>query len=424
MILKNCRYIVTQDNHRILENVDIRIEEGIIEEIGEKLDGVDKIRCQDYIVLPGLVNAHTHTGMWFLRGFYDDAELSLWLKKVFEIEKSIPRWVVKLSSEAAILEMIMCGTTAFIDMYHYPEETAFVSEKTGVRAMLGPVFMDIFADPENIVKRTEEFIKTYGKSRYITPVINIHSIYNCSEETLLRAKDLQAKYNYPLHIHVSETRKEVYYSKTRYGVFPVEYLDKLGLITAKTILVHLGWITNWELDIVARSNAKCVHCPVSNMKLATAGFVPLREMLDKGITVGLGTGGPASNNSLDMFREMKVMVLLQRNNYWSVDIKAWQALNMATLHGYILLGLKGGKIKKGYVADLILLDKKSFRLNPLRRENIVSNIVYSATGDDVVATIVDGRIIYSREKKAEFIEKISENSEKLNEWLRKHMESV
>ena len=382
--LKNCSYIVNYDY--IIENKNIVIEDGKIKDIGNYVEG-DEIDCNDFVVLPGLVNAHTHTPMIMLRGYYDDAELNEWLNKMWEFEKSFNRELMRLGSEISILEMLLNGTTAFIDMYFNPEDVKELTEKYKIRGNAGYTFLDALFDPYEIDKKQRSLRET----GYFRPIINVHSLYAIGEKTLKLVKQLKEELNQRLHIHVSETRKEIYEIKKKYGLFPVEYLNSLGLLE-NTQLVHLGWVASWEIELL--KNSSVTYCPTSNMKLATGGAFPLKELIEK-TNVTLGTDGAASNNSLDLFREMKSGVLLQRQMYWNTEIKAHHILKISTLNGYKLLGLDGGYIDKGKVADLVLLDKK--RLYPLTKERLISNIVYLATGDFVKGVIINGNIHWRKD---------------------------
>ncbi|HIQ02962.1 MAG TPA: amidohydrolase [Desulfurococcales archaeon] len=424
MILRRCKYIITQDySRRILKDKDILIQDGIIVEIGENIRGDDEvIDCSDKIVMPGLINAHTHSAMVLMRGFYDDAELDEWLRKIWSLERKLTPRIIRLAAKAAIYEMLANGITGFLDMYFYPEEVAQVAKELGIRVKLGYTIMDKVSTTslDRRLKEVEEFILKYRNDPLVKPVINIHSIYTCTKNGIIEGYNLARKYNVDIHIHVSETRREVYECKKEYNVFPVEYLNMLGVLSENMILVHLGWITSWEIELISRCNCKVVHCPTSNMKLATGGILPLLVMLDKGITVGLGTDSAASNNSLDMFIEMKNTILLQRHSFWSVDVKAQHALDLATINGARILGIKSGRIMKGYLADIIALNANELNLNPLREDNLISAIVYSATGLNVEFTIVNGRLVYSREFRDRIVRELQTVYRELNEFILKH----
>ncbi len=418
LLLKNCRYVVTPDE--VLERVDVLVVGNRIEAVGEALSSSGEvIDCSSGIVMPGLVNAHTHAAMVLFRGYYDDAELEEWLKKLWEAERRLDYRLVYLASKLAAYEMVSTGTTAIVDMYFYPEATAKAVVEAGLRTMLGPVFLDRLVSSHEAARALKSLVSAYSGSRLVTPIVNVHSIYACSEETLLLAAELADRLDLRVHIHVSETRREVYECKKRHGLFPVEYLDRLGLLTNRTHLVHLGWVTSWEIGLIREKGATVAHCPTSNMKLATAGFFPFKEMVRSGIPVGIGTGGAATNNSLDMFREMKMTVLLQRNNYWDADVCALDALRAATLNGARILGKRVGRVAEGYLADLVVVDARSPRLQPLRRDNVVSALVYVATGADVAVTIVDGKVVYRREEESKVREEAVRIARELNEFFRR-----
>ncbi|QIW24846.1 amidohydrolase [Sulfolobus sp. S-194] len=401
--LKNCRFIVNYDS--IIENSNIVIQDGIIKNIGKEVEG-DEIDCSDFIVIPGLVNAHTHTPMSILRGYYDDAELSEWLNKMWEFEKNFDRKLMRLGSEISILEMLINGTTAFVDMYFNPLDVKELAEIYKIRAFAGFTFLDSLNDPYFIDKLQRNLTPTI----YFKPIINVHSIYAVSENTLKLAKQLQEELNEWVHIHVSETRKEIYEIKKKYGVFPIEYLNKLGLLNRKIQLVHVGWISSWEIDLL--KNVTVTYCPTSNMKLATGSAFPLYDMFNKGVNITLGTDGPASNNSLDLFIEMKYGVLLQRQMYWNTDVKAWHLFKIATLNGYKLLDLPGGYVKEGNIADLVLLDKN--KIYPLFRDRLLSHLVYYVTGNLVKGIIVNGVLRLRKELENLLLEKITQIYELLN----------
>ena len=399
--LRGCRALV--DAEGVRTDMNVVIEKGIIKRVGNEVEG-DEVDCRDFVVIPGLVNAHTHSAMVALRGYSDDKELADWLKDVWNFERSFPRELMRVSTEVALLEMLETGTTAFVDMYFNPEDVKELTEKYGVRAQAGYVFLDSMFDPSEV----EDMQKSLRRTELFTPIVNVHSVYSVSLDTLKRAFELSRELNQRVQIHASETRMEVFQVKEKFGKFPVEYVIANGLPKGSQ-LVHLGWVTSWELDLIRDVSAFPTYCPTSSMKLATAGAFPLYEANAKGLRVTLGTDGPASNNSLDMFREMKNAVLQQRHNYWDTRVKAIDAFRSATVNGYELLGVKGGLIKEGYVADLALLDGE--QLYPFKRERLYSHLVYYATGEIVKGVIVNGKILdkkHLRVKKRELVMRLEE----------------
>lgn len=404
--LRNCKAVLV-DSETVKLNVNVVIERGVIRAVGKESEG-DEIDCSGLVVLPGLVNAHTHSAMIALRGYSDDKELRQWLSDVWAFERTFPRQLMKLSTEVAVLEMLERGTTAFVDMYFNPEDVREMTEKYGIRAQAGFTFLDSMFDPSEV----ERLQRGLRGTELFTPTINVHSVYSVSRETLKLAFELSRELNQRLQIHASETRGEVFYTKRNFGLFPVEFLIKEGLPEGSQ-LVHLGWIASWELDLLKDYHA--TYCPTSSMKLATAGAFPLYEAIRRGVNVSLGTDGPASNNSLDMFREMKNAVLQQRHNYWDARVTAKDALRSATVGGYRLLGLKGGKVAEGYVADLVLLDADE--LYPFSPERLVSHVVYFTTGDAVEKIIVSGKIIEKetiRREKSRLVNELNESLSSLS----------
>ena len=424
LILKNCRIALTPTSggFSILSNVDIAVDEGLIAKVGEVKPsrGDEVVECGG-LVTPGLFNAHTHLPMVVLRGFTDGKELQEWLGEIQPIEKLMPGWLIRSGLELGIIESIMNGTAAALDMYIYDYEDAVeLASKYGIRLYTGPVFIDFFNDPKYVENRLRN-IASMGVGGLVKPVINVHSVYAVGEDTLRRVSELRNELGLRIHIHVSETRRELYEVRAKYGAYPVEVLDKFGLLGPWTILVHLGWVTNWEVEAIARAGSTAVHCPTSNMWLATAGFFPVRELLNMGVNVALGTDGAASNGTLDMLREVKEAILLQRNNYWSPKaLGPGEALAMATVNGYRAVGERGGAIAEGYLADLVVYDLEDPRVRPVNRRNIANIWAYSMDGSMVKMVMVNGRVVYDRSRDYErFVERARSIEEEVNGWLGK-----
>ncbi len=403
--LVDCRFVL--DSRGVRERVNVVVEDGKIKDVGNSKEG-DEVDCRNLVVTPGFVNSHTHAAMVALRGYYDDAELHTWLQKMWEFERRMPKRLMELASELAVLEMLSSGTTAFVDMYFNPEDIRVLSDKYKMTAFAGYTFLDDMFDPGEVAKRQEGL----RDSKYFHVVVNVHSLYSVSEGTLKLAKKLAEEKGAWIHIHVSETRREIYEIKKRTGKFPVEYLRDLGLVPLING-VHLGWVASWEIDALAEAKA-VTHCPTSNMKLATAGAFPFFEMMEKGVNVTLGTDGASSNNSLDILAEMKNAVLLQRHNYWDTRIKAIHAFRAATENGYRLLGIKGGLVERGYNADLALFDASL--LYPLTKDRLLSNLVYYAGQEALVATITNG-VVHKRDE-------LREKRRALGEELSRELEEL
>ncbi len=364
-----------------------------------EIDGTGKI------VLPGLINTHTHLSMVLLRGYADDMRLQDWLRN--KIWPNEARLTPEACYQGAILgsaEMIMSGTTTFLDMYFNMEDVARAAKEVGLRAFLSYGIIDLFDATKAKVEQDKtrkffEYIRDLGTSR-VQFAVGPHAPYTCSPETLVWAKEFAEKNAVIDHIHVAETRKEQADFQKQHGLRVVEYLDKIGALTNRMLAAHCVWVTKSEVATLAKAGVNVGHCPVSNMKLASGGVAPLPEMFEAGIAVGLGTDGAASNNSLDMFDTMKVCALLHKAHRWDPTVlSAQKTLDLATIEGARALGLQNetGSIEVGKKADLIMLDMRSPNLNPIHgKDTVVSDLVYSASAANVDTTIVDGQVLMTK----------------------------
>jgi 5-methylthioadenosine/S-adenosylhomocysteine deaminase len=407
----------------------VLIRDGKIEDIGKGLGGSAdvEINGEGKIALPGLINTHTHLSMVLFRGYADDMRLQDWLqKKIWPLEA---RLTGKACYQGALLgsaEMIMSGTTTFIDMYFHLEEVAKAVEESGLRAFLSYGLIDLF-DPAKAKTEQEkskqlfEFFRSLGSPR-IRFALGPHAPYTCSAETLVWAKDFAEKNELIFHIHLAETRKEQADSQQQHGERVVEYLDKIGALCDRMLGAHCVWLTKSEIGLLAKAGVSVAHCPVSNMKLASGGVAPLPEMFDAGISVGLGTDGAASNNSLDMFETMKVCALLHKAHRWDPTVlNAQKVLDLATIEGARALRIQDevGSVEVGKKADIIVLDGKMPNLNPVHgKETIVSDLVYSASAANVNTTIVDGKVLMqNRQLRTMNLEQIVQNAGEITNKL-------
>jgi 5-methylthioadenosine/S-adenosylhomocysteine deaminase len=393
-------YVVTMDpQRRVIEGGSVAVEgnriTGVAKEIKERAEVV--INARGKVVLPGLINAHTHLSMTLLRGVADDMQLMKWLEKIWSIEKHLKAEDCYAGALLGCLEMIKSGTTCFADMYFYMEDVARAVEESGLRGVLsyGIIEMDDLKRRESELSKGESLVKDWhGKAEgRILTMFGPHAPYTCSPECLMKVKELAKKYDVGIHTHLSETRDEVKQMIKKYGRRPVKHLDSIGFLGPEVLAAHCVWLNEKEIKILHDRGVKPVHNPVSNMKLSS-GVAPVPEMLAAGIPVALGTDGAASNNSLDMFKEMKFAALLNKSyRFDPVAVPAMSALEMATVNGATALGLGSelGSIEVGKKADLVLVDIGKPHLTPLH--NLISHLVYSAVGSDVETTIVDGRIL-------------------------------
>ena len=395
--------IISQNQQRKVLQGDIYIEEDTIKEIAPRINVEAEYHLSGThkMALPGLINTHTHVPMTLMRGYGDDMVLEEWLsERIWPIEAKLAPRLLKAGANLAFLEMIATGTTCCADMYFFEEILSQEAHKTGLRGYMGFSLID-FDTPEmpqdHLVPACEKFVQKWRHDPLIQPVVAPHSTYSCSPETLKKASELAQKYQVLLHIHCSETRREVYDVKKRYGARPIAHLKKLGLLQENILLAHCGWITKGEVTEIAQANAKVSHNPISNMKLATGGFTPLPELLENHVTVGLGTDGAASNNSLDMFEVMKFTALIHKHHRWDPRVlPAPQVLDLATRGGASCLGLDAGSLEVGKKADIILVDLD--RPNLVPQHDLVSLLVYSAKGSDVSTTIVNGQPVMLERK--------------------------
>jgi len=422
MLIKNARFVVTPKG--IEKNKSIVIEDSIIDSITSSTADLDKtgdvIDGSGSIIMPGLINAHTHAAMTLFRGYGDDTPLHEWLeKKIFPVEEKLKPKDIYWGSLLAIIEMIKSGTTCFNDMYYFMSEVAKAVEKTGIRAVLSRGLMDTDGRGGERLKEAVSEMKEWSGKPRIEWMFGPHAIYTCSEDFLLRIKDLAEKYDRRIHIHLSETKKEVKDCLREHEKRPAEYLDDIGFLSDRVVAAHCCWLNNNEIKILSRNGVSVVYNPISNMKLAS-GIAPVFEMMKKKVQVCLGTDGAASNNNLDMFEEMKVASLLQKISIKDTTaLKATDTIMLATLNGAKALGVNGGSIEEGKNADIILLDLKNPVLRPLHnKERIISDLVYSTPSLAVNTVIIDGKLIMQNKKiltidEKEIYEKVEECAREL-----------
>lgn len=392
--------IVTQDQSRRILKGDILIDGDRIQAIGDVPEGADtEINAKGDIVIPGLVNAHTHVSMSIMKGIADDMHFTDFLDRVFTIDGKRTPDDIAAGTKLGLMEMIAGGTTTFVELYYSQEIIARQVESAGIRGVLCWAVLDEQFTTQNGVpiENCKRFYRDFAESELVYPGVGPQGVYVCSDETLLQASDFAIEKGIPLTFHLSETRGEVYDYKKKVGKRPVEHLHDIGFLNNNGLAAHSAWLTIREVRLLADSGVSVATCPVSNMKLATGGVAPIPEMLDVGVNVSLGTDGSTTNNSLDMFGEMKMLALLQKSNRWNATIlPAQQVLDAATIDGASAIGLTEqiGSIELGKKADIVILDGKAPNLNPIRKESLVSTLVYSASCHNVKTVLCNGRAIY------------------------------
>jgi 5-methylthioadenosine/S-adenosylhomocysteine deaminase len=357
------------------------------------------LNAQGALVLPGLVNTHSHAPMVWFRGLADDLPLQRWLTEViFPAESG---WLtpsrVYLGAQLAAAEMIRGGTTTVADGYFYAGEVRWALAGAGLRGVVAQGVLDFpvpgVPDPKDNLKVAAHYLAS-GQAAQEAGIISgvfCHAAYTCGPETLRQAKELARKQDARFFMHLAETREEVDEVRRRTGLTPAAYLESLGVLDEQTVAVHAAWLTPEEIDLLARRGVKVSHCPESNLKLA-AGVAPLPELMAAGVTVGLGTDGAASNNNLDLWGEMSLAARLHK--VWRLDptlLPAAQAVALATREGAKVLGLEDavGTLTPGKEADLIVVDLEQPHLTPLY--DPYSHLVYAARAADVRHVMVAGR---------------------------------
>jgi len=362
-----------------------------------KLSGDDELDASGDLVIPGLVNAHTHVAMTLLRGYADDKPLDAWLREdIWPVEAELTAEDVRVGAELGLVEMIQSGTTALSDMYFHVEEIASAVEAAGLRAVLGHTAVTVAKDDEGAREDMQASLDTAlsldgAADGRIRTTFQPHSLTTVGEEYLREFVPEAVDAGLPIHLHANETEDEVAPIVDAHGLRPLEYADDVGLLGDDTFLAHCVHVDDDEIALLADTGTGAVHCPASNMKLAS-GMAPVQRMLDAGVTVGLGTDGPASNNDLDMFDEMRDAAMLGKLAADDASaVAAETAVEMATKHGAELLGFDGGRIEAGANADLAVLGLDAAHLTPAH--DLVSHLAYAARGSDVRHTVCDGQVL-------------------------------
>ncbi len=399
---------------------DILIREGLISSIEDEISFE-----ADYIlngsgkaVVPSFVNAHTHSAMTLFRGYADDMHLHDWLEnKIWPMEANLTEVDVYWGTRLACIEMIKSGTTHFNDMYWHYNGTARAVMDSGLYAHLSSAFIDLGDDitsNKQIAEQIEIFRQKEIYNPNVTFSLGVHSLYTVSESGLLWARDFANEHSLKIHMHLSETKKEVEEWINSTGLRPVEYLAGKNMLGPHLIAAHVNWVTDEEIQLLADHDVGVVHCPTSNMKLAS-GVFPYQRLNDAGIRIGLATDGAASNNNLDMLDEMKIAALLQKSVTGDpTKLSADEVFHMGTEGSASLLDLNMGRIGVGKSADMILVDLRNIHLIP--NHHLIANLVYSAHSGCIDTTIARGKILMENgvvEGEKEVIEQFSRCVERL-----------
>ncbi|MEM2464834.1 MAG: amidohydrolase [Candidatus Bathyarchaeia archaeon] len=402
IVIRGCT-VLTMGRIDVIERGLIAIKDGAILYVGReneapRFEADEIIEGHGKIAMPGLINCHTHVAMTLFRGIAEDRELSVWLREtIWPLESKLRPEDVYYGALLGFIEMIKSGTTCLLDMYFHEDMVAKAAAECGIRCVLSPGIFDVGRKMLGriLLRKALNFVKEHhGREKgRIHAMLGPHAVYTCSPNTLRKIGEEAMKHSVGVHIHLAESEGETANVKRIYGKSEVEMLNDVGLLRSNLVAAHCIYLSREDISLMAKNDVKVVYNPVSNMKLSS-GIPRVKDLLDAGLVVGLGTDGPASNNCLDMFETMKIAALLQKALYRDPRVlPARKVVEMATVDGARVLGLNGmiGSVEVGKRADIILIDVNKPHLTPLH--NIYAALVYSARGGDVDTVIIDGRII-------------------------------
>jgi len=405
LIVSNAIVVTMDKNHRLLKDGAVAVR-------GDAIVAVDTtafirehfvagkiVDARGGLLLPGLINAHTHMGMSLLRGLAEDQSLSDWLNKyIFPAEShNVTPEFVKWSTQLSLLEMFRGGTTTVADMYYFEDTVAQTAKEAGMRGVLGETIIG-FPAPDNktlaaALQYTEQFLHHWKNDPLITPAVAPHSIYTCPEQILMDSAALARRYHAPILIHMAEAPFEIELSRHQHGQSTVQYLDRIGLLGPDVVGAHCIWVDQADIRTLASHGVGCSYNPSSNMKTA-AGLMPVVDMLAANVAVGIGTDGAASNNNQDMFEEMDLAAKLQKFGHMDPTVlPAEQVVAMATITGARALHLDAevGSLEVGKKADMIVIDTSAPHATPMY--DVYAEIVYALKAEDVRTTIIGGKLV-------------------------------
>jgi 5-methylthioadenosine/S-adenosylhomocysteine deaminase len=353
--------------------------------------GAEVVEGKNFALMPAFYNGHTHAAMTLLRGYADDMELSKWLNQyIWPFEGKLTAEDIEIGSRLAVLEMIKSGTVFFSDMYWHREQTMKVVEEMGIRASIGVTISDTLISPEGLKKNFEFLTNHVGESERVKLVVMPHSVYAVSLPCLENCVAAAKAENYLMHIHLSETTKEMNDCKAQYGCTPVELMQRIGALNENLVAAHCVHFTDADMELFARAGAKAILNPCSNLKLGS-GIPPIAKFLEKKIPLGLGTDGDSSNNNLDMHEDMKFAALLAKVQGGVECLPAHDALKLATENVAAAYGIKAGRVEEGWLADGLLVRLDNERMAPCH--DLISNWVYAAGSCAIDSVICNGKFV-------------------------------
>jgi 5-methylthioadenosine/S-adenosylhomocysteine deaminase len=416
---------------RVIKNGAVAVCGEMIAAVGPatafgSIDAKETIDAAGGIIMPGLVNTHTHAAMTLFRGLADDLPLMTWLNAhIFPAEALLDPDKVHAGTLLACAEMILSGTTCFCDMYLFEDAVARAAKSAGMRAVVGEVLYDFPSPNYGPIQKGFDFtrglIDAWQDDPLVTIAVEPHSPYLCTPDLLTEAADIAREHRVPLVTHLSETHKEVNDIREKYGTTPVGHLADLGVLGANLLACHCVVISDADMDLLEQYAVKVSHNPESNMKLAS-GISPVTLLVERGVCTGLGTDGCSSNNNLDLFAEMDMAAKLHKVSRLDPTVMdAATVLRMATIDGARALGLDGitGSIESGKKADIIVIDTRKPHLTPMYHP--ASHLVYAVGGSDVCATVINGRVLMKNRRLMHMdLEKIMADARQIAEAIREH----
>lgn len=422
ILIENVK-ILTMADGEVIKNGNIYIEDRKIKKISKEKIGFSydkKIDGENFLAMPGFINAHTHVGMSLFRNYSDDVELMDWLNnKIWPLEDKLTEKDVYWASLLSQSEMIMTGTTTFADMYYYEDQTIKALEKSKMRAQIS---RGLTLEDENFskIKENIDLYKKYENSQdgRVNIALGPHAVYTTDKNYLKEISKVSKKYNMPIHIHLSETKIENDDCIKRFGQSPTEVFEECGIFENKTIAAHGVHLSDRDLEILSKYDVSVVHNPSSNLKLSS-GFLDCTRVINKGINLAMGTDSSASNNNLSMLKEISIASLVSKYKN-PKNLRAYDVLKMATINGAKALGIdkETGSLEEGKLADIILIDLNNPNHTP--QNNLISSLSYSTFDTDVSYVIINGELVYDNKKFVNLdIEEIMKNSKLAFDNLRK-----
>jgi len=399
LVIENGTILTMDPQERVIENGFVGLKGDTISRVGSvenpAPEAAKRIDARGGLILPGLINGHTHAAMTLFRGLADDLPLMDWLHHyIFPVEQKMDGDFVHTGTLLACAEMMLSGTTTFCDMYLFEEQVARAAREAGMRCLVGEVLYDFpspnYGPPSEGLAYTHSLIHAWQEDPLVSVAVEPHALFTCSPDLLAQANQMALDHGVPLIMHVAETLDEIEQLRETYGKRPIEHLHDLGLLGSHMIADHCVHLDHWEIEKMVQFGVKAVHNPESNMKLAS-GIAPIPDMIEAGVTVGLGTDGCASNNNLDLFSEMDMAAKLHKvHGKDPSKMDAGTVLKMTTCEGARVMGLEReiGSIEVGKKGDIIVLDTHKPHLTPIY--NPYSHLVYAARGSDVRHTLING----------------------------------